>query len=209
MCPYIHMSPHTYVHPGTSGRPSVRHFCVCQYIHLSIGSSFACLQLYDCQPVKPVDQHHSWSLAVSCMADFSTYVFWVLFLLLLSVWTGGLWMCAQAMCCRLVLIVVFFVVFFIMSQTSATTATTTTSPVTVVCSGTLPVPMAVTMASTLMELPATLGQHDVVLPLPPMLRGTRDVGLATVPQQQPQCQMLLQAYSHYASHLLQVSQTSH
>ena len=57
----------------------------------------------------------------------------------------------------------------------------------------------VTMAPCLMGLPATLGQHDVVL-LPPLTpkhsRGV--VVLATVLQQQPLSQMPLQAYANYA-----------
>ena len=57
----------------------------------------------------------------------------------------------------------------------------------------------VTMIPSLMGLPATSGQHDVVLPL---LLTPRDsgcvVGLATVPQQQPPSQMPLQAYASYA-----------
>ena len=56
---YVHMSP---IHPGNIWGPpvylSVRHFCVCQYTHLSLSSSIACQQLYNCGPVIPVDQCH-------------------------------------------------------------------------------------------------------------------------------------------------------
>ena len=86
-----------------------------------------------------------------------------------------------------------------MSQASTTMATTTTPPVTVVYSGTSSLLMMVTMASTLMELPAIFNQHDVVLPPLLILRDTRGVGvLAIVPQQQPQFQMPLQVYANYA-----------
>ena len=61
---------------------SVIHCYICQHIHLSISSSIACQQLYNCGTVIPVDQHHYSLHAVSDMADFVTYVFWVLFLLL-------------------------------------------------------------------------------------------------------------------------------
>ena len=152
---------------------SVKHFCVCQYIHLSISSSISCQQLYHRGPIIPVDQHHCWSLAVLCMAGIGTYVFLVLFLIavLLSVWTGGLLMYAQAMCCRLVLIVHFLCSIFILSQAYATT----TPPVTVVCSGASVLLMTITMAPTLMGLPATQGQHDVVLLPLLILRDTRGV----------------------------------
>ena len=49
-----------------------------------------------------------------------------------------------------------------------------------------------------MGLPATSGQHDVVLPPPLMPRHSGGiVGLAIVPQQQPPSQMPLQAYASY------------
>ena len=84
-------------------------------------------------------------------------------------------------------------------------ATTTTPPVPVMWSGTLPLLMTVTIAPTMMGLPATLGQHDVVLLPLLMLRDTRDdAGLTTVPQQQPQSKMLHQAYARYAIGPLQV-----
>ena len=52
----------------------------------------------------------------------------------------------------------------------------------------------VTMAPTLMGLLDMSGQHDVALPP----RHSEDVfGLATVPQQQPQSHMPLQAYANY------------
>ena len=103
---------------------------------------------------------------------------------LLSVWTGGLWMHAQAMCNSLVVTTPFLCSVFIMPQASATTATTTTPPVAVVSSGTFSLLMNVTMAPTLMGLPATLGQNDVGLPPLLILRDTRGVvGLATVPLQ--------------------------
>ena len=86
-----------------------------------------------------------------------------------------------------------------MSQASATMAMATTTPVTVVCSGTSSVLTAVTVAPSIMGLPAMLGQHDVALPPPLTLKESGGVvGLATVPQQQPQCQMPLQAYVNYA-----------
>ena len=37
-------------------------------ISLSVSTSIVCQQLYYCRPVIPVDQHHCWSQAVSCMA---------------------------------------------------------------------------------------------------------------------------------------------
>ena len=55
------------------------------------------------------------------------------------------------------------------------------------------------MAPSLMGLPATSGQHDVVLPPALTLMYSRAVvGLVTVPQQQPPSQMPLQAYANYA-----------
>ena len=51
----------------------------------------------------------------------------------------------------------------------STTAMTTTPPVMVVSSG-LSSFSSVTMAPSLMVLPATLVQHEVVLPLPLVLR---------------------------------------
>ena len=64
----------------------------------------------------------------------------------------------------------------------------------------------VTMAPSLMGLPATSHQHDVVLPLPLIPRHSGSiVGLATVLQQQPPSQMPLQAYANYAMGPLQVA----
>ena len=109
-------------------------------------------------------------------------------------------MYAQTVYCRLLLIVLFLCSVFIMSQASVITATTTTPPVTVVCSCTLSLLITVTMAPALMGLPATSGQHYVIVPPPLILRGTRGVvGLATVPQQQPQSWMPLQAHANYAT----------
>ena len=69
-------------------------------------------------------------------------------------------MCAQAMCCRLVLIVLFLCSGFIMSQVSAVTIT---PPVTVVCCSASSLIMPVSRAPMLRWLSATSGQHDVVL----------------------------------------------
>ena len=58
---------------------------------------------------------------------------------------------------------------------------------------------SVTMAPSLMGLPVTLGQHEVVLPPPLMLRGPGGViGLASVPQQQPPSSIPLLACANYA-----------
>ena len=112
-----------------------------------------------------------------------------------SLWVASLldWMpmdvCYVSCCCS-------FLVVFIMSQASSTTAMTTTPLVTVVCSGTLCLLSMVTMVPSLIGIPATSGQHDVVLP--PLLTSRHSggfVGLATVPQQQPPSQMPLQAYA--------------
>ena len=79
-------------------------------------------------------------------------------------------------------------------------AMTTTTPVTVVCSTTSTLLSTVTMSHSMMGLPATSGQHDVVLPPLLTLRNSGGlVGLATVPQQQLQSQMPLQAYAYYAT----------
>ena len=59
---------------------------------------------------------------------------------------------------------------------------------------------------TLMKLPVTLGQHDVVLPPPLTLKDTGGVvGLATVPQQQPLSHKPPQASVSYAMEPPQVS----
>ena len=81
-----------------------------------------------------------------------------------------------------------------MSQVSTTMATTTTPPVTVVSSGMSSLSL-VTMATSLMGLPATMGQLEMVL-LTPRHTGCV-VGLATVPQQQPPLPLPLQAYANY------------
>ena len=85
-----------------------------------------------------------------------------------------------------------------MSQVSTTMATTTTTPVTVVSSGMSSLSL-VTMAPSLMGLPTTLGQHDVILlpPLTPRCCGGV-LGLASVPQQQPPSSLALHAYVNYA-----------
>ena len=75
---------------------------------------------------------------------------------------------------------------------------TTTPPVTVVSFGMSSL-SSVTMAPSSMELPATLGQYDVVLPPPLTPRCPGGViSLAFVPQQQPPSSMPLQAYANYA-----------
>ena len=78
------------------------------------------------------------------------------------------------------------------------TATATTLPV--LCAAvSLSLTTTVTLPPSLMELPVTSGQHHVVL-LPllmPWYIGVV-VGLATIPQQQPQSQMPPQAYANYA-----------
>ena len=80
----------------------------------------------------------------------------------------------------------------------STMATTTTPPVMVLYSGLSSV-SSVTVAPSLMGLPATLGQCEVVQPPPLMLRGSGSViGPASVPQQQLQSSMPLQAYANYA-----------
>ena len=68
--------------------------------------------------------------------------------------------------------VIFLYSVFIMSPA---TATTTTPSVTAVYYGTSSLIMTVTMAPTLMGLSAALGQHDLVLPPPLILRDTRGV----------------------------------
>ena len=95
-------------------------------------------------------------------------------------WTGCLWMSAM-----LHAVVPFFAVF-IMSQASTTTVMTTTPLVSVVCFSTSSLISMVTMAPSLMGLPATSGQQDVLLPplLTPRHFGSV-VGFATVVQQQP------------------------
>ena len=85
-----------------------------------------------------------------------------------------------------------------MSQVSTTMAMTTTPPVTVVSSGMSSI-SSVTVAPSLMGLPTTLGQHDVVLPPPLTPRCSGGVlGLASMSQQQPPSSLPLQAYAYYA-----------
>ena len=86
--------------------------------------------------------------------------------------------CYASCCCT-------FLCSIIMSQVSTTTAMTTTYLVTVVSSGMLSLSL-ITMAPSMMGLPATLGQRDVVLP--PLLTPTFPggvIGMASMPQQQP------------------------
>ena len=84
-----------------------------------------------------------------------------------------------------------------MSQASTAMATTTTPLMTVVSSD-LSSLSSVTMAPSLMGLPVTLGQRDVVLP-PLLMPGCSGgvIGLATVSQQQPQSLMPPGLYKLY------------
>ena len=82
-----------------------------------------------------------------------------------SLWATSLldWMpmdvCCASCCCS------FLCSVFIMSQVSTTTSTIITTPLAnVVCSGMSSLLSTVTMAPSLMGLPTTLGQYDVVLP---------------------------------------------
>ena len=85
-----------------------------------------------------------------------------------------------------------------MSQVSTFTTMTTSPPVTVVSSGMSSL-ATVTMAPSLMGLPTTFGQHDVVLLLPLTPRGSGGVlCYASVPQQQPPSLVPLQACANYA-----------
>ena len=80
----------------------------------------------------------------------------------------------------------------------STTAMTTTPLVMVVSSGMSSI-SSVTMAISLMGLPATSGQHEVVLLPPLMLKCPGGViGLASMPQQQPPSLMPLLAYTNFA-----------
>ena len=92
-----------------------------------------------------------------------------------------------------------------MSQASTTTATSTPL-VTIVCSGASSLLSMVTMAPSLMGLPATSGQHDVILL--PLLMPRHSGGVVdpvTVPQWQAPSQRSLQAYANYAMGPPQVS----
>ena len=86
----------------------------------------------------------------------------------------------------------------------STTAITATPPVTVVSSGLSSI-SSVTMAPSLMGLPATLGQLEVVL-LPPLMQSCPGgvIGLASVLQHLPPSLMPLLAYANYAMGLPQV-----
>ena len=76
----------------------------------------------------------------------------------------------------------------------STMAMTTTPPVTVVSSG-----LSSVLLVTMTGFPATLDQHEVVLPPPLMPRGSGGViGLASVPQQQLPSLMPLLAYANCA-----------
>ena len=77
-------------------------------------------------------------------------------------------------------------------------AMTTTPPVPVVSSGMSSLSL-VTKAPSLMGLPPTLLQPDVVLPLPLTPRCSGGVlGHVSMPQQQPPSLMPLQVYANYA-----------
>ena len=79
----------------------------------------------------------------------------------------------------------------------STMAMTTTPPAMVVPSGLSSI-SSVTMVPSLMGLPATSGQHEVVLLPPLMLRCPAGViGLPSVPQQQPPSSMPLPVYANY------------
>ena len=95
-------------------------------------------------------------------------------------------------CLMLHAVVLFFIVF-IMSQVSTTMAMTTT-PLTSDMSSI----SSVTLAPSLMGLPATLGQHDMILPPTLMSSPGGVIGLASVPQQQLPSSVPLQAYVNYA-----------
>ena len=112
--------------------------------------------------------------------------------------------CYASCCCS------FLCSVFIISPAPATMAMTTTPLVTVVCSSTLSLLSIVTMAPSLMGLPVTSGQHDVVLlpPLTPRHSGGV-VGLVIVPQQHPPSQRPFQAYANYAKGPPQVGLASH
>ena len=76
-------------------------------------------------------------------------------------------------------------------------STVTTTPLVTVVSSGLSSVSSVTMAPSIVGLPATLDQHEVVLLPPLMLRCPGGViGLASVPQQQPPSLMPLLAYAN-------------
>ena len=98
--------------------------------------------------------------------------------------------------CPLCFILYLFCSSFCLKCT--TMAMTTTPLVTAVSFGMSSLSL-VTMAPSLMGLPATLDQCDVVLPLPLTLGCPGGlIGLASVLQQQPPSLMPLQAYANYA-----------
>ena len=99
--------------------------------------------------------------------------------------------CYASCCCT-------FLCSFIMSKASTTMAMTTTPPVIVVFSGMSSL-SSITMVTSLKGLPATLGQHDVVLlPLLTPRHSGGVVGIATMPQQLPPSQMPIHTYPNYA-----------
>ena len=116
-----------------------------------------------------------------------------------SLWVASLldWIpmvvCYASCCCS------FLFSVFTMSQSSTIMAMTTTPLVTVLCFLYVICPFSGYYGSSLMGLPATLGQDDVVLlPSQTPRHSGGVVGLATVQQHQPQSQMPLQAYTNYA-----------
>ena len=101
------------------------------------------------------------------------------------------------------MVVILCGVFIILSQVAATT---TTPSLTVVSSASTTT-MAVMMAPTSLKLAAGVGQHNVVMMSPLILRYTIRgvVGLANVTQQQPYSQMPSWAYTNFAMGLPQLS----
>ena len=196
--PYSPCMPHMFVHPlihpyspCTSVCPHTPCTSVCPPYTICISVHPICLEIF-----WGVSVHMSGiSVSVStsiCLSVNKSHVSCTPSLWLLPYWTGWLWMSA-------ILLAVPFFVAFIMSQASTTLATNTTPPVTVVSSGMSSLFSIVTMVPSLMGLPATSGQHEVVLPPPLTPRHSGGaVGLATVLQQQPPSQMPLQAYANYA-----------
>ena len=88
------------------------------------------------------------------------------------------------------------------------TVITTITPVPAVCSGVSSITMSVTMVPTSVSIAAALGQHDVALPPPVILRDAMR-GVAdhvTVPQQQSQSHMCFQAYVMEPQMIISVSE---
>ena len=140
---------------------SVRHFCVCQYIHFPL--------VHKSYQVLPI--------IVGCFfPGLDAY---------------------GCMLCFMLLTFSFLCSVFIMCLASTTTAMTATPGD--LCPPVCHLLSTVTMATSLMGLTVTSGQHDVVLQslLTPRNSGGA-VGFATVPQQQLQSQMPLQAYAYYS-----------